>query len=185
MARAAIFFANGLEECEGLVTVDILRRAGVEVDIAAVGSNLTITSSHKVVITCDALATDLDPANYDAAILPGGLPGTDYLEASASVRNFCCAMDEAGKLVCAICAAPGALASFGILEGNRASVYPGREHTLERGGATYTGEPVTIDGNHITGEALGAVIPFALEVAAALVGREKSDQIRDAIVYKG
>ena len=75
MARAAIFFANGLEECEGLVTVDILRRAGVKVDIAAVGGSLTITSSHKVTITCDKLAEDLDASRYDAAILPGGLPG--------------------------------------------------------------------------------------------------------------
>lgn len=185
MARAAIFFANGLEECEGLVTVDILRRAGVKVDIAAVGGSLTITSSHKVTITCDKLAEDLDASRYDAAILPGGLPGTDYLEASPVVRDFCQTLDSDGRLVCAICAAPGALATFGILKGGAATVYPGREDYLQRGGATYTAQQVTVDGNHITGEALGAVIPFALEIAAALVGREKSDKVRAAIVYKG
>lgn len=184
MARALVFLANGLEECEGLLVVDILRRAGVEVDTAAITDDSEVVSSHHVKIGCDILGDDADPADYDAVVLPGGLPGTTNLANSELVRYFCIDMDNAGKLVCAICAAPGALAGFGLLEGRRASIYPGMDDKLAEGGATYTGEPVTVDGNFITGEALGAAIPFALEIAAQLVGREKSDEIRAAIVYK-
>jgi 4-methyl-5(b-hydroxyethyl)-thiazole monophosphate biosynthesis len=185
MARAIIFFAQGLEECEGLIVVDILRRAHVDVDIAAVGGKRTITSSHGVVVTCDILAEDASPADYDAVILPGGMPGTTNLQESPVVRDFVLAMDKAGKLVCAICAAPGALASFGVLKGEPASVYPGCEPNLEAGGATCTGDAVTVCGTHITGQAMGAAIPFGLEIASHLVGKKESDRVRTSIVYRG
>lgn len=185
MARALIFFADGLEECEGLIVVDILRRAGVEVDIAAVGDGDRVTSSHGVTILCDVRASEADAASYDAVVLPGGLPGSDNLQASETVRAACLAADEAGRLVCAICAAPGVLASFGLLDGEPASVFPGRERFLEEGGARCNGEQVTVCGNHVTGQALGAAVPFALEVCALLVGREASDAVRDAICWRG
>ncbi len=185
MARALIFFAEGFEECEGLIVVDILRRAQVQVDIAAVAHSTTVTSSHKVRIVCDMLAQDVDSSLYDAVILPGGLPGADNLEASEAVRAACTAINEAGGLVCAICAAPGVLASFGLLQGESATVFPGRESYLERGGAHPTGEQVCTVNNHITGQALGAAIPFALEIAAQLVGQEVSENIRNAIVFRG
>ena len=76
------------------------------------------------------------------------------------------------------------LAGWGVLEGRKASVFPGHEHFLAEGGAVYTGQQVTIDANTITGEALGAAFKFAFELIAALEGREASDRIRDTIVYK-
>ena len=185
MARALIFFADGFEECEGLLVVDILRRAQVEVDIAAVGSEKTITSSHRVSVVCDMLADDVVPSDYDAVILPGGLPGSDNLEATNIVKETCKAIDASDGLVCAICAAPGVLAGFGLLEGEEATVYPGREGYLEAGGATPSGEQVTVVNNHITGQALGAAIPFALAIAARLTSQDVADDIRNAIVYRG
>jgi 4-methyl-5(b-hydroxyethyl)-thiazole monophosphate biosynthesis len=185
MARAVIFFAPGLEECEGLIVVDILRRAHVDVDIAAVGGQRTITSSHGVTITCDMLAEDVRAEDYDAVILPGGMPGTTNLERSPIVRDVVLALDTKGRLVCAICAAPGALASFGVLRGEQASVYPGCEGNLEAGGASCTGEPVTVQGTHITGQAMGAAIPFGLAIAGRLVGEAEAERVRDAIVYRG
>ena len=185
MARALIFFAEGFEECEGLLVVDILRRAQLEVDIAAVGNTKTINSSHKVRIVCDMLAEDVVPTNYDAVILPGGLPGSDHLEASEIVKKACKAIDASGGLVCAICAAPGVLASFGLLEGEEATVYPGRESYLEAGGAKPSSEQVTVVNNHITAQALGAAIPFALAIAARLTSQDVADNVRDAIVYRG
>ena len=184
MSKVVFFFANGLEECEGLIPVDLMRRAGIQVDIAAVSDDTCITGSHDIRIVCDKLASQVDAADYDCVVLPGGLPGTDNLAASEKVREVCRSMDEAGKLVCAICAAPGALAGFGVLEGQKASVYPGRESFLAEGGAEYTGQQVTVDANNITGEALGAAFKFAFEIIAALEGREKSDAVRNAIVYK-
>ena len=184
MAKAVIFFAQGLEECDGLITVDILRRAGVEVTVAAVGGSVDIVSSHGVHIKADARAEDVDLAAFDAAILPGGMPGTLNLKADDTVRRVCCAYDAAGKTVAAICAAPTALAAFGLLKGKNATVYPGADlvEALKAGGARYTGAPVTVDGHIVTGEALGAAIPFALTLAGALAGAPAAAKVKAAIV---
>ena len=117
MPKAVIFFAQGLEECEGLLCVDILRRAGVEVTIAAVGGQKTVTSARKVNVVADALAEELDYAAFDACILPGGLPGVDHLKADATVRKVCTGYAAQGKVVAAICAGPTVLAGFGLLYG--------------------------------------------------------------------
>ena len=146
MAKAVIFFAPGLEECEGLLCVDILRRAGVEVTIAAVGG--------------------------------------PNLKADATVRRVCRDFAAQGKLVAAICAAPTALAEFGVLNGKKATVYPGMDAALTAAGASYTGLPLTIDGNIVTGEALGAAIPFALALARILAGAEAANKVKSAIVYQ-
>lgn len=184
MSKAVIFFAPGLEECEGLLCVDILRRAGVDVTIAAVGGSRTVTSARKVNVVADALAEELDYADYDAVILPGGLPGVDNLKASAAVREVCTGFAAAGKTVAAICAAPTALAQFGVLTGKKATVYPGMDAALTAAGAEYTGQPVTLDGNIVTGEALGAAIPFALALAARLAGPDASAAVKNGIVCR-
>ena len=167
MSKAVIFFAQGLEECEALLCVDILRRAGVEVTIAAVGGERIVTS-----------------AQFDACILPGGIPGVPNLKADATVRQVCTDFAAAGKKLCAICAAPTALAAFGVLQGKKATVYPGMDANLTAAGAAYTGLPLTIDGNIITGEALGAAIPFALAIARELAGADAAARVKKAIVYQ-
>ena len=123
MSKAVIFFAPGLEECEGLLCVDILRRAGVEVTIAAVGGQKTVTSARGIHVVADALAEELDYAALDACILPGGIPGVPNLKADATVKKVCQDFAAGGKLVAAICAAPTALAAFGVLSGKKATVY--------------------------------------------------------------
>ena len=85
MSKAVIFFAEGLEECEGLLVVDLLRRAGVEVTIAALGQDKMVRSSHGIRVEADALAGELDYAAYDAVVLPGGLKGVQNLKADATV----------------------------------------------------------------------------------------------------
>ena len=79
MSKAVIFFAPGLEECEGLLCVDILRRAGVEVTIAAVGGEKIVRSARQISVVADALAEELDYTVFDACILPGGIPGVPNL----------------------------------------------------------------------------------------------------------
>ena len=87
MSKAVIFFAQGLEECEALLCVDILRRAGVEVTIAAVGGERIVTSARQVNVVADALAEELDYAQYDACILPGGIPGLPNRKPDATGAN--------------------------------------------------------------------------------------------------
>ncbi len=181
MSKAVIFFAPGFEECEGLVVVDLLRRAGTQVQICAVSDELTIKSSHGVRIVCDALAKDAD-LTADAVILPGGIPGTPNLAASETVCSAVRAFYDAGKLVAAICAAPTVLGGLGLLEGRRATCYPGCETDL--GGAEYIDAETVCDGNIITGSGLGAAIPFALEIVRYLEGPDVAEMKRKAIVYR-
>ena len=184
MSKAVIFFAPGLEECEGLLCVDLLRRSGVEVTIAAVGGEKIVKSARSISVVADALAEELDYSAFDAAILPGGIPGVDNLKADATVRKVCTEFAAASKVVAAICAAPSVLAAFGILQGKKATVYPGMEDKLTTAGAEYTGLPITLDGNIITGEALGAAIPFALALASRLAGQQASNAVKQGIVYR-
>ena len=104
MSKAVIFFAPGLEECEGLLCVDLLRRSGVEVTIAAVGGEKIVKSARSISVVADALAEELDYSAFDAAVLPGGIPGVDNLKADATVRKVCTEFAAAGKVVAAICA---------------------------------------------------------------------------------
>ena len=164
MSKAVIFFAPGLEECEGLLCVDILRRAGVEVTIAAVGGEKIVKSARQISVVADALAEDL--------------------KADATVRRVCRDFAAEGKVVAAICAAPTALAAFGVLNGKKATVYPGMDADLTAAGASYTGLPLTIDGSIVTGEALGAAIPFALALARILAGADAANRVKSAIVYQ-
>ena len=180
MSKAVIFFAPGLEECEGLLCVDILRRAGVEVTIAAVGGEKIVKSARQISVVADALAEELDYTVFDACILPGGIPGVPNLKADATVRRVA----AEGKVVAAICAAPTALAAFGVLNGKKATVYPGMDADLTAAGASYTGLPLTIDGSIVTGEALGAAIPFALALARILAGADAANRVKSAIVYQ-
>ena len=181
MSKAVIFFAPGLEECEGLVTVDLLRRAGVEVQICAVSNDRTIAGAHGIRIVCDALASDAD-RTADAVILPGGIPGTPNLAASRTVCDLVREFAASGRLVAAICAAPTVLGGLGLLEGRRATCYPGCEDGL--GGAEYIDAETVCDGNIITGSGLGAAIPFALELIAYLEGPDIAEKKRRSIVYR-
>ena len=144
MKRACVFMANGTEECEALLTVDILRRAGVEIVTASVNQKPEILSSHNVRMDTDAVAADIQAHGFDLIVLPGGMPGTTNLKENEFVKAVCQQAAATGKLVAAICAAPSALAAFGLLEGKKATAYP--SFTDQLAGATVVKEPVVEDG---------------------------------------
>ena len=184
MKRAVVFMADGLEECEGLITVDILRRAGVEVIMASIMGRIPISSSREIVIMADALAEDVDYDTVDLIVLPGGRIGTENLGASELVRAKCVefAADKR-KRVAAICAAPSVLAGLGLLDGKRATCHPDFEGAMA--GAKLTGEGCVVDGNITTGQGLGATFDFALSLAADLAGEKTAKKIRGGICYRG
>ena len=184
MSKAVLFFADGTEECEALLVADLLRRARVEVIIASAMGRRALVSSHGIHLNADALAEDVDYSDVDMVILPGGIPGTPNLAENKTVTDTCVSFAKAGKKVAAICAAPTALAAFGVLNGKKATVYPGMDADLTAAGASYTGLPLTIDGSIVTGEALGAAIPFALALARILAGADAANRVKSAIVYQ-
>ncbi len=178
MKKAIVFFADGMEECEGLITVDILRRTGVETVMASVMGRPTVTTSHNITVLTDVLAEDADYESADIVILPGGRIGTDHLRANELVRQKCLEFAKE-KRVAAICAAPSVLAELGLLEGKKATCHPDFEGKMY--GAVLTKESVTVDGNITTGQGLGATFAFALSLAADLAGKETAEKIARAI----
>ena len=90
-------------------------------------------------------------------------------------------MNRDGKIVAAICAAPSVLGKCGILEGKRATCYPGFEDKLI--GAEVVEEPVVVDGNVITSRGLGTSMEFGFQLIRELVSEEKAEEIRNQIVF--
>lgn len=182
MSKAVVFFADGTEECEALLVVDLLRRAKVEVILASASGRRELVSSHKLHLTADALAEEVDYSDVDLVVLPGGIPGTPNLAANATVTRVVSEFAAAGKRVAAICAAPSVLASLGLLEGRHATAHASFQDKLA--GATVLDEEVVVDGLITTSYGLGGAIPFALELVRQLAGEEEADRIQNAIAYR-
>ncbi|MCR5784059.1 MAG: DJ-1/PfpI family protein [Eubacterium sp.] len=182
MSKALVILADGFEEIEGLTVVDCLRRGEVDVTTVSIMEKRTVCGSHNITLYADKMFDDIDFASYDAIILPGGMQGTNNLMAHEGVINQIKAFDKAGKTVAAICAAPTVLGKAGILKERSATCYPGCEKDLCA--KEFTGEKVTVDGNVITGQAMGSAIDFALVLIENLESIADSDRVRAAIVYK-
>lgn len=182
----AVMIAPGLEEIEGLTVVDLLYRAGITCDTVSITPERTITSSHKVTITCDRslFDEDVDLAAYDLVVLPGGMPGTTNLAACEPLAAELRRRVENDLPVAAICAAPTVLANLGLLEGRNATCYPNLQHVLVEKGATLGEGTVVVDGNITTSCGMGTAIDFGLELVAQLHSREEADNIAQSIVYK-
>ena len=182
MSKAVVFFADGTEECEALLVVDLLRRAKVEVIVASAMGRREVVSSHGIHLTTDAVAEDVDYSDVDMVVLPGGIPGTPNLAENKTVTDTCVSFAKAGKNVAAICAAPSVLASLGLLEGKNATAHAAFQDKLT--GAVVHDEEVVVDGNITTSYGLGGAIPFGLELVRQLAGSAEADRIQNAIAYR-
>ncbi|MBR2724599.1 MAG: DJ-1/PfpI family protein [Ruminococcus sp.] len=176
------FLAEGFEEIEAITTVDMLRRANVEIRTVAVteDKSLNVCGAHSIPVICDmhideAVADD----NLTGVFLPGGMPGTTNLDKSKKVRELVTFCDENDRYIFAICAAPSVLGHIGILEGRKATCYPGFEGELA--GAEYTGKPCTKDGKIITGKGPGATVDFASLIITELVSKEEASSLTSAM----
>ena len=173
-----VFLADGFEEIEALTTVDVLRRAELEVVTVGIGDKL-IRGAHGILVGTDTDDSRIPTKDLQAVVLPGGMPGTLNLEKSpivmASVR-YC--LDNS-IYVAAICAAPSILGHIGALKGCTATCFPGFEKELE--GASLSSQPVCVSGRIITGKGAGVAVDFALRIVAELCGSQKSAAIKKSI----
>lgn len=182
MSRIGIFMADGCEEIEGLTVVDVLRRANMEITMISISGKREVTGSHNITFMADALAPEVDYEGLDAIVLPGGMPGTLHLGADATVKRVIKEFASAGKLVCAICAAPSVLGAEGILEGRRATCHPGFEDQLI--GAVTSEDEVVVDDAVITSRGMGTAIAFALEIVRYFADEKAAETIKKGLVYR-
>lgn len=182
MSKIGIFMADGCEEIEGLTVVDVVRRAKMEIVTISITGKKEVTGSHNVTFLADALASEVNYDELDGIVLPGGMPGTLNLGADETVNKIIKEFAAAGKLVCAICAAPSVLGVTGILEGKKATCHPGFEEKLV--GATVSEDEVVVDGNIITSRGMGTALAFALAIVRYYKDDTAVEEISKGLVYR-
>lgn len=179
MKRVLVPLAEGCEELEAVTIVDLLRRGGIEVVVAGLRDG-TVTASRGVRIVPDMSLDEALKLDYDMVALPGGLPGADHLAADRRVTDLLRRMNETGRYVGAVCAAPRVLARSGLLRGRTATAYPGI--LQQEGHPDIRSDAVIRDGTVITSRAAGTAMDFALALIEALAGHETRDQVERGLI---
>jgi 4-methyl-5(b-hydroxyethyl)-thiazole monophosphate biosynthesis len=174
--------ANGSEEMEIVIIVDVLRRAGAKVVVASVESDTTIKASRNVQLVADTLLSEVLDTNFDLVVLPGGMPGADRLKASEELTKILKVQAEGGRLYGAICAAPAVVLEVnGLLQGKKATSHPAFSSELADQSAVQG--RVVIDGRLITSRGPGTAMEFTLNIVEKLFGRVKAQEIAEAMVF--
>jgi 4-methyl-5(b-hydroxyethyl)-thiazole monophosphate biosynthesis len=181
MARVLVPLAQGCEELEAVTITDLLTRAGIEVVTAGLDAEPVKASRGITLVPDTTLDAVMDQA-FDMMVLPGGLPGADHLNADPRIHALLKRLNQAGKYTAAICAAPKVLAEVGLLEGRRATSYPGVLDKMYLPQVDVQLERVISDDHVITSRGPGTAMDFALELIEKLSGRETRDRVEQELV---
>ena len=177
-----MLLGTGFEETEAIAPLDLLRRAGVE--ILTVGINGKIVyGSHRIGVEADIELGEVDLTALEMVILPGGLGGVASIRASKEAMDIVRFAYENNKFTCAICAGPTVLADLGIVDGRKATCYPGCESGMGQAVMQENAASV-IDGKLITGTSAGCAVPFGLSLIEALKGKDEAERIAKQIVIR-
>ncbi|MCL2183918.1 MAG: DJ-1/PfpI family protein [Chitinispirillia bacterium] len=179
MPHAVTILADGFEEIEAVTVIDLLRRGGIDVTILGLDGT-EVRGAHDIWVLADMALRDFSGV-FDALVLPGGMPGTNNLAASEEVLEMVRMAYNRGKTCAAICSAPMVFARAGILDGKKATCYPGCEAMLA--GAQLSEDAVVVDGNIITSRAVGTAIQFALKLVTVMAGKDAAKKINTAILH--
>lgn len=178
-----VFFANGFEESEAIVPIDIMRRAGLDVTLISTTNDIMVTGSHGIVIKTDAKFNDVDFEDAELLVLPGGMPGTKNLDAHAGLCELLQTSAEKGIKLAAICAAPMVFGNLGLLNGEKATCYPGFEEHLI--GAEYVEKNVVVSSNQfVTSRGAGTAMDFGLKLVEILKNSKIAEELASAIIYR-
>ncbi|MBP3586935.1 MAG: DJ-1/PfpI family protein [Paludibacteraceae bacterium] len=172
-----LFLDNGFEEIEAITTIDLLRRAQIEVTTVSVTGRQMVMGAHNIAVAADGLIENIDFSDAQMLILPGG---ATKLDQCAALTELLIEHNNQNKLIAAICAAPSVLGKLGILENKQATCYPGFEEYL---GESYVGGLVVESKNIITAKGPGLSSDFAFCLIEKLAGTEMADQVYDTAQY--
>ena len=178
MKKVLVMLADGFEEIEAISVVDVLRRANVVCDMCSIKKEY-VRGTHDIVLKSDCSIDDINVNEYDAIVLPGGLPGATNLK-DERVKDFVQKLHKSGKIVAAICAAPETLEEFEVLKNRKCTSYPG--FIKDKSSVSYVEEIVVRDENLITSRGPATAIEFSLELLKALGYEEKAKEIREEML---
>lgn len=177
-----VLLADGFEEAEALVPLDLLRRAGIETALVSIGGE-QVRSAHEITVNADLLVGQIDMDKAQMLVLPGGSEGVKNLGASATVESLLAAAVERDIWLAAICAAPTLLARLGYLDGSAAVCYPSLFEKMQ-GAQVKKEQDVVQAGKIITAKAAGVSFDFGLKLVSVLAGADKAQEIQDAVYYR-
>lgn len=175
-----VFIADGFEEIEVMTIIDILRRADIDTKLVSV-DGYEVVGAHGVRILADIHIGVIDEDNMEMLVLPGGMPGTTNLENSIELIELIERSNQSNVLIAAICAAPMILGKLKLLEGKKATCYPGFEEYLI--GAEIVGRKVIKDKNIITSRGPGTASDFAFKIVEMIKNKEISNQLKEGMLY--
>ena len=180
--KVALFIENGSEELEFIAPLDIMRRANLEVDLISANNEDFITSSHNIKILADKKIEGVNNIlDYDAIVIPGGMPGSTLLRDNKKIIEFYQTMYNSGKLVAAICAAPIVLSAAGITDDKEVTSYPGFDKEINY--KNYNSEKaVVIDKNVITAQGPAVAILFGYEIVNYLLQDNTAEDVKKAML---
>ncbi len=184
MASVLLPLAEGFEEIEAVTVIDLLRRAGIDVVVAGLADG-PVRGSHGIAVTPDAGLDEALTRDYDMVVLPGGMPGADHLEADERVRDILIRLADSGRFTAAICAAPKVLAAAGLLDGRRATSFPGFLDPERTPGLSVSEAPVVQDGRVITSRGPGTAMDFALALIQNLAGPDVRQAVESRLQRPG
>ena len=180
--KVALFIENGSEELEFIAPLDIMRRANLEVDLISANNEDFITSSHNVKIIADKKINEVNNIlDYDAIVIPGGMPGSTLLRDNKKIIEFYQKMYNSGKLVAAICADPIVLSAAGITDDKEVTSYPGFDKEINY--KNYNSDKaVVIDKNVITAQGPAVAILFGYEIVNYLLQDNTAEDVKQAML---
>lgn len=187
---ALVPIANGSEEMEATIIIDVLRRAGVKVTVASCEDDLVCEMSRKVCIRADCLIKEfvrdddgeMNSSSFDAIVVPGGMPGAERLAENASLDALLKRQREEKKLIAAMCAAPAVvlLGKNLLEEASEATAHP----AFDLGEAFAKDKKKRVCYSKasngqvvITSQGPGTAIEFALALVKELCGEEKRKEV--------
>ena len=179
MAKILVPLANGFEEIEAVTIIDVLRRGGIEVTTASLNDSEEVHGSNGITILANTLINYVTSDEFDMIVLPGGIPGAEHLRDDSRVQNLIKEFDAKDKKVGAICAAPIALYSAGVLK-DEFTCYPGYEQVIKQG--EFKEQKVVQSKNILTSRGPATAICFALEIVKELVGDETYEQLKAGLL---
>lgn len=182
MPKVLVPLAEGFEEMEAVIVVDVLRRADVAVTTASLTDGRTVTGSHGIPVVADTTLDAVLGERFDAVVLPGGLPGATNLRDDARVAKLTQDVAERGGWAAAICAAPLALAAFGLLRDKSFTSHPSVRDRLAEAGGEYVERRVAADGRIVTSRSPGTAFEFALALVARLTDEATARRLAEAML---
>lgn len=178
--RGLVILGDGFEDTEAIATIDILRRAKLDLDLVAVGNSLELLTQSGITVKADMLLSEIKVENYNFIVIPGGKAVFNVLDKTLALSDIILDFADKDKLIAAICAGPSQVGKLGLYDGKNYTCFPSTESVIPSGNHQPK-NGVVVSDNYITAKAMGYSMDFGLAIVEYLLGKDASANVRKSI----